>query len=213
MTSEIVKIFVGPNREEYNLHKALLCDRSSFFNAAFQSRFRESHEQVINLPEESAEAFALFVPWIYGSPLSIDAHFKLDTYIELYALAQKFCMEDLGNQAMDVIKLSVEVSRRLVEPDAVYWGYRLTLPGCGLRRFLSDLMAYRLLKPECGALLESVLEEFVQSVVEIEDFARDFMFAQNKYRVQSYGTTCHEPNCFYHEHRQTAPCTDAIAWS
>ena len=212
MTSEIVKIFVGPSREEYNLHKALLCHRSSFFNAAFQSSFRESHEGVINFPEDSAEAFALFVPWIYGSPLSIDPHFKLHTYIEVYGLAQKFCTEDLCNQAMDRIKSFFKESGRLVEPDDVYWGYNLTSQGCGLRRFLSDSMAYRFLKPECGALPEPMLEDFVQSVVEIEDLARDFMVAQNTYRLRNFGMPCQEKSCYYHEHRQTPPCATTSAW-
>ncbi len=209
MTSEVVKIFVGPNRERYNLHKALLCDRSRFFDVAFRSKFRESHEEVMNLPEESAEAFTLFVMWIYSSSLSIDGHFELHIYIELYGLAQKFCMEDLGNQAMDLIRVSFEVSRPPVLPSAVYWGYRLTSPGCGLRRFISGLMAHKFLEPHRYRLPESMLEEFVQLMVETEDLARDFVFALNENKVQRHALA----NCVYHEHRQTAPCTDAIARS
>lgn len=201
-----------PKPESVQLTQALLRDRSSFFIAAFQNSFRESYEEVFKLPEESAAAFALFVSWIYDTPLSIDAHFNLHTYIEPYSLAQKFCIENLGNHAIDLIKSSFDQSRPMVEPDAVCLAYRITSPGCGLRRFLSGSMAYRFLRRQCDRMAEPVMEDFVQSVVEIEDLARDFIFALNRHRGPGrYWTPCHVKNCFYHDHRQTAPCTTAVA--
>lgn len=89
MTSEIVKIFVGPSRKKYNLHKAFLCDRSSFFNGVFESNFQESRKKVMNLPEDSTEAFEIFTRWIYGNPLARVTHDdELPAHIQLYALAE-----------------------------------------------------------------------------------------------------------------------------
>jgi BTB/POZ domain len=46
LTDEIVALYVGPKRKAYYVHKALLCNRSSYFRAVFRDnvQFREGAE-------------------------------------------------------------------------------------------------------------------------------------------------------------------------
>lgn len=161
-----------------NLHKALLFDRSNFFRAAFRSTFLESNTHVLNLPEDSKEAFDLFGHWIYCAilPPPITPN-DIKTYILLYARAQKFCMESLCNQVMDKIKLFQKNARRLTGPSEVRLGYLITSPGCGLRRSLSDNMAYTFMGGGHGPVPRGTLELCAQAIDQVEDLTRDFLYS------------------------------------
>jgi BTB/POZ domain len=204
MTSEMVKIYVGPEGKEYNLHKELLCDRSSFFKAAFRNKFKEGQENKMTLPADSPEAFDIFVRWIYGSALTPISADHLETHYNLYALAEKLCMEALANQTMDVIKLYHKSCRILPSPDNVLYACQATSCGSGLRHFLIDCTAYHLRRADYGPMSRETLEMYAQLLVEVEDFARDFVLVHEKYRMGNQVLPMDEPNCNYHSHAQTA---------
>jgi hypothetical protein len=115
-------------------------------------------------------------------------------------------MEELGNQVMDNIKDFFRLSFAEVRPVDVVRGDSAISPKCGLRRFLSDLMAYRLLNSGSVALLEPEIEGFVQAVTKVEDVASDFMFAQIRYRQGYNERPYNRGGCYYHDHNQTVSC-------
>jgi hypothetical protein len=56
---DIVILYVGTKRQKYQIHKKLLCDRSSFFQKAFssESNFKEAVESIMHLPEDDPTTF------------------------------------------------------------------------------------------------------------------------------------------------------------
>ncbi|KAK6615871.1 hypothetical protein H4I95_01023 [Botrytis cinerea] len=62
---EIVTLIVGPKRKEFAVHKKLICDSCDYFNKAFCGPFLEGAEGKIYLPEDSSDAVALFIEWLY----------------------------------------------------------------------------------------------------------------------------------------------------
>lgn len=116
-------------------------------------------------------------------------------------------MKGLSNQVMDSIKLFFRSSLSFVRPSDIDVGYTLTIPECGLRRFLSDSMAYRTVRMECGQLSYPTMGLLVQSLLEIDDFARDFVFAQNKFQMHNFLMVPFLMlDCTYHDHEHTTNC-------
>ena len=90
----------------------------------------------MNLLEDPSNAFDVFAYRIYGGKLASIALEAVDTHIRWYALAQKFCMEDLSNEVMDVIKRLFKAQRLIGGPSLIEMTYQLTSQGSGLRKVL-----------------------------------------------------------------------------
>ena len=108
---ETVKVYVGPDKTLYNLHKDLLCCRVPFFEGALKA-FKEGLEGVVNLPEDDEHAFELFIDWLYATDASTisfwhprkpyeDDESKYDipvqfplVLVKFYVLADKFLLNE-----------------------------------------------------------------------------------------------------------------------
>jgi hypothetical protein len=103
--NKLITIYVGPKRREFVVHKNLICQTSDFFSKAFTGGFQEAQENSMHLPEDDPNAFSLFIDWIYRSkiPARYSKKHKATLY-NLYIFAEKVCLEDLGNAAMDEIQ-------------------------------------------------------------------------------------------------------------
>ncbi|KAF8848530.1 hypothetical protein BDZ45DRAFT_664419 [Acephala macrosclerotiorum] len=71
-----VRIRIEPASREYKLPKALLCEQSTFFAAAFNGSFREGEEQFMALMKEedvvSTRSFELLVQWMFVGRVNFD---------------------------------------------------------------------------------------------------------------------------------------------
>ncbi len=63
----MVNVYVDTERAKWYLHENLLCKTSQFFRSAFKGSFKEASDRSIELPEDDADSFALFVRWLYGA--------------------------------------------------------------------------------------------------------------------------------------------------
>lgn len=48
----MVTIFIGPENNRVYVYKGILCNASSFFEAAFKGDFKEGQEQSVSLASE-----------------------------------------------------------------------------------------------------------------------------------------------------------------
>lgn len=64
----MVVVLVGPEKQCFEIHKALICSRSDFFKAAFTGNFKEA-DGTLTLPEDDPATFKHFVHWIYTDSL------------------------------------------------------------------------------------------------------------------------------------------------
>lgn len=69
LDGERVDIYVGPNRQHWNLPQKLLCHHSSFFERAFTGNFQEGVDKSIEMMEDDAAAFKLLVQWMFANTI------------------------------------------------------------------------------------------------------------------------------------------------
>ncbi|KAF3931878.1 hypothetical protein ABW19_dt0207765 [Dactylella cylindrospora] len=80
-----VKIIVGEDAEEFNLHRNILSARSSFFKAALSKNYAEGANQEILLPEVKPLAFRMCLNWIYTDTLPLDGN--MDMFPDIFQAA------------------------------------------------------------------------------------------------------------------------------
>jgi hypothetical protein len=132
---EIVRIFVGPKRKEFAVHKNLICSRAGFFDKAFNAGFKEGCSGELYLVEDyNSNAFENLVDYIYRQALpewECDDHTKI---VALYNLAEKLCMEELMNLIIDDMRKRHEKNHSWFGPTASMMIYLSTHSGNKLRK-------------------------------------------------------------------------------
>jgi hypothetical protein len=142
---ELVEVIVGGQSTKYTLYKTLLCQRSSFFQAAIAGSWTEAARNSITLEEDDSEAFNIFVYWIYRDhlPFSSDTTMTIKTAVEFSVLADKLLLPtELKVQALDCIKHICAQGEAELPAQVVAHVLKITALDCPLRRFMLDLTCY-----------------------------------------------------------------------
>lgn len=100
---------MGPSKQRFSVHKGLICHRSKFFNAAFNSSFSEALNGIVELTEEEPEIFDIAHSWLYTNELTWseggkDVPCSCMQLTDLFVLADKLDMPLLCNKAIDTLK-------------------------------------------------------------------------------------------------------------
>ncbi|KAL2050713.1 hypothetical protein ABVK25_008950 [Lepraria finkii] len=92
----IVQIIVGPQKKVFSLHHQILCDVSTYFEAAFNK---------IEMPDEDIEMFKSFQIGLYTKeiPLADKAGKEInsDIFVDLHILEEARGIPDLQSAAID----------------------------------------------------------------------------------------------------------------
>ncbi|KAL8741912.1 MAG: hypothetical protein Q9190_005536 [Brigantiaea leucoxantha] len=168
LTNDMVSIIVGPKRKDFHIHRDLLINRSPFFAsllspASPDTKTSSSSGGPIYL-DVDANAFALFIDWLYKDKLSgptyapflpqppstsptIDPEhvFKIHILINLYLMAHQWRFPDLKNQVVDKIRDFNSKSRVVMHVEHVKKIYRGTEKGAMLRVYAVDQLLGRCL--------------------------------------------------------------------
>lgn len=144
LSDTIVQVKLGKGARVFAIHRGLLCDRSAYFNAAFEGRFKEAEEQMMALPEEDAEVFELFQFWLNSDRL-LDtggsvADLSSSLLIGLYLFAEARCIPQLQNMTINALILNIKVTKEFPAGD-VHRIYDNTTETSPLRRLLTDIGA------------------------------------------------------------------------
>ncbi|PMD51563.1 uncharacterized protein K444DRAFT_504244, partial [Hyaloscypha bicolor E] len=62
----IVQIFVGPEKQAFQVHSNLICSVSHFFEKAFNDGCVEGTENKMDLPKDAPKTVLMFVAWLYN---------------------------------------------------------------------------------------------------------------------------------------------------
>ncbi|KAK5446386.1 hypothetical protein LTS15_009725 [Exophiala xenobiotica] len=152
-TSEIVTVYVGHKRKRFFLHRELICQRSPFMEKCLKKdRFDEGYKNELYLPEDDPKAFSILVEWIYRNklPARNDPTFDLSDLSASYCMADKFAMEELQNNIMDLVRSSF--SRRENEQckpphfSALALTHLTGPPKSPLKRFYIEHLVHHMLK-------------------------------------------------------------------
>ncbi len=147
----MVRLFVGPKRKRYHVHEDLLCDRSEYFRAMFQGGYSETQNKEVFLVDEAASVMELFITWIYGTALRgpVDAN-ESSAYLGLLVLSEKFLIEQLHNECIDLIRAYFRNDFNPVRAQDVKYVYD-NLNDKKLCQFLIRLMAKAALSTQASA--------------------------------------------------------------
>jgi BTB/POZ domain len=108
MGTEMVDLYVGPQKDRFHVHKEVLCKKIPYFEKMFKGEFKEATEDQATFPEDNPESFDLLLGWVYHNSirplvalregginsLSVNSW----SIIKFYLLAEKFCLSQLQDQ-------------------------------------------------------------------------------------------------------------------
>jgi hypothetical protein len=151
----MINVGQGEQKRSFAVHEALITARSKFFKNAMCGDWKEAQTKVVNLPEDSPTAFALYEQLLYSSripskvePLEahdIDEEFTILSL--LYVLSEKLQDVDAKRVTADaLLDLCAEKGKdgKRVMPgrkhiDIIYGG----TPGpCAVRRLMVKVYAW-----------------------------------------------------------------------
>ncbi|KUJ07470.1 uncharacterized protein LY89DRAFT_556207, partial [Mollisia scopiformis] len=97
-----ISVGIGAIAETFTVLKSVICHYSPFFNAAFNSQFKEGDTQSMVLNDADTNAFRLFVDWLYTQEIRYDdaETSSMMTLARLWILADRFLIPKLQNQTM-----------------------------------------------------------------------------------------------------------------
>ncbi|CZR61095.1 uncharacterized protein PAC_10991 [Phialocephala subalpina] len=222
---EIVRIYVGPKRKAFTIHKKPLCDRSEYFNAAFNSGFQEGSANEMHLPEDTPVDFTNLVNYIYQDRLpSFPAEeytpdfkgsqgFTRDHLYPLFLFAEKLCINDLANRVMDDIQDIHLKYNRVLSNARILTIYRTTHENSKFRLYsMLNLVRNSVTAHDNGSWCEKRIPLFT----EITDIAVDFATAACRYAAKFAADQHLDPRirddktifgkCFFHTHTDKEVC-------
>ncbi|KAE9376510.1 hypothetical protein N431DRAFT_332035 [Stipitochalara longipes BDJ] len=88
--------------EKVLLHKDFLCYYSPFFNAAFNSRFKEGLTQQMTL-QADVTTFGVVAEWFYTQRMEHPSSLDLAALARIWILAERFLLPQLQNMVMNQI--------------------------------------------------------------------------------------------------------------
>jgi len=181
-----VTVYVGDVKNEFHIHQNLLCGASTFFDAAFTSKFKEGSEKKMTLPEDDPEVFEAFVQWLYhqyyeipASDLRHEQARYLSQTMQLFILADKHGVAKLKNGIIDALVRNAQSKRTPPSRFAIHQIYEFTPPGSGIRVLLADWYA-------CQAPPSWLQEPTTNTWLrERPDFAADMVAAMARFETNS----------------------------
>ncbi|THX20464.1 hypothetical protein D6D17_00645 [Aureobasidium pullulans] len=71
--SPIVTVRVGPDKQEFCIHKGVLCSNSNYFTKAISGQFKEAKTNIVELDDVQVLLFKVFVAWLYTGKLNYES--------------------------------------------------------------------------------------------------------------------------------------------
>lgn len=129
---------------------------------------RESQDEKVEMEEDDVRAVRLFQGWLYSGRIepaattdAITAGITIGARIQLFILAEKWCLSSLKNLAMSNLVAAYIRSNTLPHFSYIQMAYRRTPEGSGLRLFMVRAAHYVLLVGEETTWPSKTLYEIV----------------------------------------------------
>ena len=202
----MVDIFVGAQRFKFRMHEAILSDRSPFFKAAFEGRFKEGEEKTMDLPEDDPISFGLFAEWAY-SRQHVPPHStrRVMAFIRLYCMADRFCIESLKNAAIDQVREGYFIAKRPATGEELNYVWENTPVKSYLRTFMTEWTCHQFLSKQSFRADNEIFSEMMKDNAYVMEFLETVQVACKEWAKWNVRiTSC--KSCTYHQHEETAAC-------
>lgn len=213
----MVTVYVGPRRKGFIVHKNIICEASKYFAMAFRGNIRKDHNGSIDLQDETPGAFALFVDYLYRSEVP-KGHSQtyIDNLYDLYIFAERICLNELRNMAMDQIldaSLKYKQMTTIAQTTKVY---RNTSTFSKLREFCTICMACAAVSKPPGnstpVVSRSELLKLHPMSAEFPEFFMDYFTYLQLFSSpaeqdpRNWNDADEDDRCLYHHHGESEIC-------
>ena len=173
----------GP--KDFNLHRAILAQKSSYFRTLFLGDSKEASAKIIELSGNDEKAFEAMLQYIYGVPVDwnkwtssngeeTEGSQAASFFIYLSRLADKYSIDGLNETLKDQLQLYVSNIKSEAKLEeflrAVYT--LIPMPGTGLGKLVARAVNHN---PHCDA--EDDKAKYAKLVIDIPILAADQMLA------------------------------------
>jgi hypothetical protein len=215
----MVKIFVEPERKGWAFPEDLLCEKSTFFKAAFKGGFCESKDKVLEPPEDDSKVFGYVIDYVlqWRPPSShMFEYFSNDDEVLQLALCKAYILvdklgrvhnaESIRKSYLDYMWLEEhanEFPQRIVSPAAAKFLYENTTDSATMRKtvvHISTAFYYSLI---CATA--ETLPKWSKSAMSHSQFHFDVLVAVQKdteihgRRRKPEDFTCTLEGCVFHK--------------
>jgi hypothetical protein len=139
--------FVEPEKEQFRVHKALLCSRVPFFTMMFSGPVGDSQDHVAILPDRGPVAFGLFLEWLDASryvPLDVTQHTvesgPFNDRISLYGLAEKTNLPCFMDYTIIALLTNYVMHHKIPSFSIITLAYQGASQGSLLRTFMAQCL-------------------------------------------------------------------------
>ena len=144
--SDILHIRIQNEEElhEFNIHKALICERSPYFKSATSGRWGEMHDNTLEVKDVDIEGFGLWLQLLYTGKLGIDrvkdGKFlpQFDLIIKTYVVAERF-LDMKSKNALINAAFSRALELRFLSPTTITRLYEGTPGNSHMRQLTVDM--------------------------------------------------------------------------
>ncbi|KAK5159717.1 hypothetical protein BJ546DRAFT_950332 [Cryomyces antarcticus] len=208
---KIVTVRVGTGNDEFSVHEELVCASSPFFEAAMKPHWKEAKDRLVELPEDTAEIFGIYIQWLYTKGIaSLPEDPSSDSFLgEGYSLLASAYV--LGEKLQDIAFKNDVVDAIMAESFNLNPNGQRLFPGCHHIKIIYDgtpksSLARRLLvdmyvRHGTGTWISDSCTTLPR------DFLVDLAIAQYQHRTNSKGVV---PNMAdtsaYHERGESGQC-------
>ncbi|THY06360.1 hypothetical protein D6D03_02353 [Aureobasidium pullulans] len=117
--SPMITVRVGPDKQEFCIHKGVLCSNSNYFAKALSGHIQEAKTNTVELDDVHVLLFKVFVAWLYTGKLTYessdpsvsaqDEFEKLDTMLDdQYPFDREYDPESFMSMADDLSEFDAE---------------------------------------------------------------------------------------------------------
>lgn len=207
LSGPTVDFFIGPERQQWSIHRNLLCHHSPYFEAEFLNN--EVPKQKLDLPDENPAGFELLVKWLYQGRLddmgNMTDEKKYDYSVachKLYMLCDKFDLP-LKNEAIDRYRQGLREAQLVPDAEEINDIYRSSPVGSPFRKLMAQIAARQIMDPDTDKDADSYRRCFEDNT----DFAVDMI---NAIKSGTGGMLFDDPTdgnlCDYHDHSDGQNC-------
>ncbi|KAB8293271.1 hypothetical protein EYC80_007602 [Monilinia laxa] len=221
---EVVELCVGLGKKVIRVNKRLLCKKIPYFSKMFQGSFQEATSNSASFPEDEVEAFDDLVYWVSNGHLPpctiyhetegfypnqeiqgiapVRIAFGYD-FLELYALADKFCIFNLMNLITDYVIGLLALDASVLPIQDISDIYANAPENSGLRRLACYIFNYYI---ESCSKVRYPVKDLAYLLRTVDDLALDTINLKRSQAGEPFVLPEDLAACEFHEHSNGEIC-------
>lgn len=146
--TDVIDIYVGPERDCFRLYRPLIVSSSDYFKIALRHKFRESENHRFDLIDDDPDSFAVYAHWLIWKKLAVkldksktgkNGRTEFQQLAYAYVLGDKLQDTRFRNDIINAFVAKRENEKLLPGSATIDYVYMNTPESSKLRKFLVDV--------------------------------------------------------------------------